>query len=207
MSFMPDEPHKVRFSDRALVRRLLAGEEAAFRQFFDGHFPRLYRFALRRTEGDHDAAEEIAQKTLITAMRKLHTFRGEATLFTWLCAICRREVSAWRVARGRHSAVMLSEGAPEIQNQLAALVAVAEQPDEAFDRRETARLVQVALDLLPGSYSEVLEWKYIYGLSVAEISERMSTGPKAVESLLGRARRSFRQVFSVLAHGQVVYGS
>ena len=205
---MPDEPHKVRFSDWALVRRLLAGEEDAFRQFFDGHFPRLYRFALRRTEGDHDAAEEIAQKTLITAMRKLHTFRGEATLFTWLCAICRRELAAWRVARGRQSALMLSEDAPEIQNQLAALAAVAaQQPDEAFDRRETARLVQVALDLLPGSYSEVLEWKYIYGLSVAEISERMSTGPKAVESLLGRARRSFRQVFSVLAHGQVVYGS
>jgi RNA polymerase sigma-70 factor (ECF subfamily) len=207
MSFMPDEPHQVRFSDRVLVRRLLAGEEAAFRQFFDGHFPRLYRFALRRTEGDHHAAEEIAQKTLITAMRKLHTFRGEATLFTWLCAICRREVSAWRVARGRHLALMLSEDAPEIRNQLAALVAVAAQPDEAFDRRETARLVQIALDLLPGSYGEVLEWKYIYGLSVVEISERMSTGPKAVESLLGRARRSFRQVFSVLAHGQVAYGS
>ena len=205
---MPDEPRRVTLSEKALVRRLLAGEEAAFRQFFDGHFSRLYRFALRRTEGDHDAAEEIAQNTLITAMRKLHTFRGEATLFTWLCAICRREVSAWRVVRGRHSALMLSEDAPEIQNQLAALAAVAaQQPDEAFDRGETARLVQVALDLLPGSYSEVLEWKYIYGLTVAEISERMSTGPKAVESLLGRARRSFRQVFSVLAHGQVVYDS
>jgi hypothetical protein len=35
----------------------------------------------------------------------------------------------------------------------------------------------------------------------------MSTGPKAVESLLGRARRSFRQVFTVLAHGQVIYDS
>ncbi len=81
---MPDDPQRVTLSDKALVRRLLAGEEAAFRQFFDGHFSRLYRFALRRTEGDHDAAEEIAQKTLITAMRKLHTFRGEATLFTWL---------------------------------------------------------------------------------------------------------------------------
>jgi len=204
---MPDAPQRVSLSDKALVRRLLSGDEAAFRQFFDGHFSRLYRFALRRTEGDADAAEEIAQKTLITAMRKLHTFRGEATLFTWLCAICRREVSAWRVARGRHSAVMLSEDAPEIRNQLASLATVAEQPDEAFDRVETARLVQVALDLLPGSYSEVLEWKYIYGLTVAEISERMSTGPKAVESLLGRARRSFRQVFSVLAHGQVVYDS
>ena len=83
----------------------------------------------------------------------------------------------------------------------------AQQPDQAFDRGETARLVQVALDLLPGSYSEVLEWKYIYGLTVNEISERMSTGPKAVESLLSRARRSFRQVFLVLAHGQMVYDS
>ena len=205
---MPDQPRRVTPGDKALVRRLLAGEEAAFRQFFDGHFPRLYRFALRRTDGNHDAAEEIAQKTLIMAMRKLHTFRGEAMLFTWLCAICRREVSAWRAARGRYSDLMLSGDAPEIRSHLAELVSVAaERPDEAFARGETARLVQVALDLLPGSYSEVLEWKYIYGLTVAEISERMATGPKAVESLLGRARRSFRQVFSVLAHGQVIYDS
>jgi len=205
MSPMSGQPPAVRVSDKVLVRRLLSGDEAAFRQFFDGHFPRLYRFALKRTDGDHDAAEEIVQKTLIAAMRKLQTYRGEATLFTWLCAICRREAAAWRVARGRHSAMMLPEDAPEIRQQLAALAAMAARPDEAFDRGETARLVQVALDLLPGSYSEVLEWKYIYGLSVAEISERMSTGPKAVESLLGRARKSFRQVFSVLVHGQVVY--
>jgi len=203
---MPDEPHRVTLGDKALVRRLLAGDEEAFRQFFDAYFPRLYRFALRRTEGDDDAAEEIAQKTLITAMRKLGTFRGEAALCTWLCAICRREVSAWRVARGRHSAVMLPGDAPAIRNQLDALLSVAaERPDEAFDRGETARLVRIALDLLPGSYGEVLEWKYIYGLTVVEISERMSTGPKAVESLLGRARRSFRQVFSVVAHGQPIY--
>lgn len=208
MKPMPDAPQRGILSDKALVRRLLDGEEMAFRQFFDGVFPRLYRFALRRTEGDHDAAEEIAQKTLIKAMRKLHTFRGEAAMFTWLCAICRRELSAWRVAHGRQVRMMLSGDAPEVRSQLASLASVAaEQPDEVFDRGETARLVQVALDLLPGSYSDVLEWKYIYGLTVAEISERTSTGPKAVESLLGRARRSFRQVFSVLAHGQVIYDS
>jgi len=73
---MSDQPRRVSVTDKALVRRLLSGDEAAFRQFFDGHFPRLYRFALRRTDGDHDAAEEIVQKTLITAMRKLHTFEG-----------------------------------------------------------------------------------------------------------------------------------
>src|SRR5262245_30879995 len=139
---MSDQPQRVSVSDKALVRRLLSGDEAAFRQFFDGHFPRLYRFALKRTEGDHDAAEEIVQKTLIAAMRRLDTFRGEAALFTWLCAICRREAAAWRVARGRQSAMLLSGDAPEIRGQLAALASVAvEQPDEAFDRGETARLV------------------------------------------------------------------
>ena len=52
---MSDQQQKVSISDKALVRRLLSGDEAAFRHFFDGHFPRLYRFALKRTDGDHDA--------------------------------------------------------------------------------------------------------------------------------------------------------
>jgi RNA polymerase sigma-70 factor, ECF subfamily len=207
MNPMPQKPPRASAtSDKAVVRLLLGGDEDAFRLFFDSHFPRLYRFALTRT-GDDDAAEEIAQKTLIQAMRRLQTFRGDATLFTWMCAICRHEIAAWRVARGRHSAVVFSEDAPEVRDQLAALASEAARPDEAFSRSETARLVQVALDLLPGSYSEVLECKYIYGLTVVEISERMRTGPKAVESMLVRARKSFRQVFSVLAHGQVAYGN
>ena len=190
-------------SDSTLVRRLLAGDEEAFARFFEANFPKLYRFALTRTDGNADAAEEIVQKTLITAMRKLHTFRGEATLFTWLCAICRREVSTWKLAQGRHSAVLLSEDEPDVRDQLAALASVAAaQPDETFTRNETARLVQVALDLLPGAYSDVLEWKYIYGLTVAEIGERSRRGPKAVESMLVRARKAFREVFSVLAHGR-----
>ena len=195
-------------SDQILVRRLLAGDEDAFALFFSANFARLYRFALTRTDGDADAAEEAVQKSLIVAMRKLHTFRGEATLFTWLCAICRHEISAWRMAKGRQSAFILSEDAPEVRDRLAAIASIAaEGPDETFTRNETARLVQVALDLLPGAYSDVLEWKYIYGLTVAEISERSRTGPKAVESMLARARKAFREVFSVLVNDEPISAS
>jgi RNA polymerase sigma factor (sigma-70 family) len=76
--------------DATLVRRMLEGDERAFDEFFDIYFDRVFRFALRRTR-DEDAAEEVAQATLVRAMRKLGTWRGEASLFTWLCAICRRE--------------------------------------------------------------------------------------------------------------------
>ena len=79
--------------DRLLVQRMLAGEERAFVAFFETYFPRVYRFALPRLDRNADTAKDVVQATLIKAMRKLGDFRGEAALFTWLCQICRREIS------------------------------------------------------------------------------------------------------------------
>jgi RNA polymerase sigma-70 factor (ECF subfamily) len=74
-------------TDRALVERVLNGQEDAFAQFFDLMFPRVYRFALARVGQREDAAEDIAQATLCQVMRRLATWRGEASLFTWVCTI------------------------------------------------------------------------------------------------------------------------
>ncbi len=49
--------------DRALARRILGGDEAAFRDLFDRFFPRLYRFALARVPRDPEAARDIVQQT------------------------------------------------------------------------------------------------------------------------------------------------
>ena len=43
---------------------------------------------------DVTAAEDIAQATLCRALESLRSYRGEAALFTWLCTLCRREMSA-----------------------------------------------------------------------------------------------------------------
>jgi RNA polymerase sigma-70 factor (ECF subfamily) len=52
---------------------------------------------------------------------------------------------------------------------------------------------------LPQRYGDVLEWKYIDGLEVAEIARRLEVGPKAAESVLGRARAAFRDALLELA--------
>src|SRR3970282_2595827 len=78
--------------DRRLVKRLLAHDHEAFRQFFDGYFPRLYRFARTRLGDDPETTKEIVHVSLSKAVRKLGTYRGEAALFTWLCPICRHEI-------------------------------------------------------------------------------------------------------------------
>jgi RNA polymerase sigma-70 factor (ECF subfamily) len=190
--------------DRELVGRMLAGEEDAFSRFFDGHFPRLYRFALPRLGQDADAVEDIVQVTLCKAVSALKSYRGESALFTWLCAICRREIAAHHERRGRRPEQGgLIEDSPEVRAALDALAATHGQDLESqFDRGEVARLVQVTLDALPGAYGDALEWKYVQGRSVKEIAARLDLGVKAAESLLTRARQAFRDGFAAVAGGR-----
>ena len=181
-----------------LVMSMLEGDESAFEAFFDAYFPALFRFAVART-GSEDAAEEIVQTTMTTAIRKIGTWRGEASLFTWLCTICRHEISAHR-ERGGVRILPLIEDDPAIA---AALASLADDGQEAVVARgETTRLVHVVLDLLPPRYASALEWKYIDGISVKEIADRLQLTAKAAESLLTRARDAFREGFAIVTQGE-----
>jgi RNA polymerase sigma-70 factor (ECF subfamily) len=188
-------------AERDLIRRMLAADERAFTEFFDGFFPGLFRFALARMGRDEDAAEEVVQATLAAAIPKLGTFRGEAALFTWLCTFCRHEMSAYYRRTGRdRAAVTLAEDDPEVSAALESLSAISDTgPEAALRRDETARLVHVLLDRLPPRYAAALEWKYIDGLSVDEIAARLELTSKAAESMLTRAREAFREGFATLA--------
>jgi RNA polymerase sigma-70 factor (ECF subfamily) len=187
-------------SDVALARRILAGDEKAFDEFFDRYFPRLYRFALARLGDDGDVAEDIVQRVLIRALDRLHSYRGEASLLTWLCTLCRREISAGHAHRHRRHEVSFFDDQPELRAALDTLAASElDDPERALARRELAHLVQLTLDHLPGRYGEVLEWKYMQELSVGEIAGRLGVGYKAAESLLTRARLAFRDGFTLVA--------
>ncbi len=182
--------------DKLLVDRVLAGDREAFREFFKDQFPRLFRFALTRTDRDEDLAEEIAQATLCKAIQKLDTFRGEAPLFSWLCTFARHEL--WHRGRRRHE-VNLLEDSPELQAAIDSLEAGEDSdPESCMQKTEAARLVQVALDRLPTKYGNVLEWKYLRGETVNQIAMRLGVRPKAAESTLTRARDAFRDAFTAL---------
>lgn len=183
--------------DRDLVRRMLGGEEHAFDVFFETNFDRVFRFAVRRV-GDAAAAEDIAQAALVTGIRRLHTWRGEAALFTWLCAICRREIVAHlaRVNRAPASSALDDEDAAAAV--LDGLSSLESSPELAAAREEVGRRVRLTLDCLPDRYGDVLEWKYLEGLTVNEIAARLGLTAKAAESMLTRARAAFREGFGAL---------
>ena len=193
----------VYFQDKRLVKQLLGGDARAFDRFFDENFARLYRFALTRLSDDPDAAREVAQVSLTRAIRKLHTYRGESALFTWLCAICRNETSDWLARQGRYREhIVLTEHFAEIQAAVDSFHAPEQMsPERHYRRVELLRLIQVALDKLPARYGDVLEWKYIEGHSIKEISARLDIGSEATQSLLARAKRAFADVYTSLTEG------
>lgn len=184
--------------DRELVRRMAAGRDEAFRQFFDEYFPRVYRFCTRRVH--EDAAEEVTQTVMINAVRQIARYRGEASLFTWLCQIARHEISAHYRRASRFAEVIPLEEHDEVRAELESLAADPElAPDHLAAQHQGQALIQLILDHLPGAYGRVLEWKYMEGYSVEEIAERLATTPVAVQSTLARARRAFRQQYAALA--------
>ncbi len=180
--------------DKALAQRILRGDEQAFRRLFDDYFPKLYRFAMARLGGDQSASRDVVQDTFCKAMEKLDTYRGEAALYTWFCQICRNTIIDFCRARNRDLRMMVPlEERTEIRAMLETLAGpVTLEPEMEAWRRDLARLVQAALDYLPARYGDVLEWKYVDGMTVNDIAQRLEMSPKAAESLLTRARQAFR---------------
>ena len=187
--------------DKRLVKQLLANDEQAFDRFFSDNFARLYRFALTRLPDDPEGTREVVQIALTKAIRKLHTYRGESALFTWLCAITRNEMSDWLARQGRYRQhIVLTEDFPEIQAAVDSFQAPqSDNPEQEYQRAELVRLIQVALDRLPPKYGNVLEWKYIEGYSVNEIAVKLELGNEATQSLLARAKRAFSDVYGSLS--------
>lgn len=187
--------------DKKLVKRLLKGDERAFDRFFRENFSRLYRFAQVRMSGDEQAVKEVVLAAMSKAMRKMRGYRGESALFTWLCVICRNEIVDWARRNASYQKhVVLTEDYPEIQAAVDSFVAPAkDDPRQQYQKYEASRLIQVALDKLPPSYGDALEWKYIEGHSVKEIARRMGVSREAAQSLLARARRAFEEIYSTLS--------
>jgi RNA polymerase sigma-70 factor (ECF subfamily) len=181
-------------SDRALVAGMVAGQRRAFDEFFWMNAARLAAFVVRRSGLDSASVEDIVQNTLIKAMRNLTSFRGEASLLTWLTQICRHELAdAARKAARRPGHDSLDE--PDVAARASRQLRVPEhlEPEGQFEAEVQRAAVIRALNDLPEHYALALEAKYGDGLSVDEIAVLLGLTSIATQSLLARAREAFRK--------------
>jgi RNA polymerase sigma-70 factor, ECF subfamily len=183
--------------DRRLVRGMLKGDQRVLHAFYDEYFPKLYRYAARRMKSARDI-DEVVQNALAIAARRIETYRGEATLLAWLIQICRHEVSKHYTTAAPYEAAIALVDDDLLRAAVESLEAPSyDEPEAAARRAELVSRVQMALDELPGRYADALQLKYFDGFSSKEIASKLGIGDEAVQSLLARARRAFREICSI----------
>jgi RNA polymerase sigma-70 factor, ECF subfamily len=194
------ETHDSR-AERELVARVARGEEAATAELLRRFLDRVFRFVCPRVGYQEQDAEEVVQETFLSAVRLAPTFRGESSLFSWLCGIARKQVfyfhSNQRPERRGSPANTVSLDDEDVQLLQAALGA-GPLEQEIVEQLSVRELVEGILTALPEAEREALLLRYVEDLSVREIAGIMRRSEKAVESLLRRARQ---RAFAVGSEG------
>src|SRR5687768_7282778 len=90
-------------TDADLVEASLAGDRQAFDTIVERHQRHVYQLCYRFV-GNHEDASDLAQDVFVRAFRSLKTFKGQASLGTWLYRIA-VNVSLNKVGAKRPDAV------------------------------------------------------------------------------------------------------
>jgi RNA polymerase sigma-70 factor (ECF subfamily) len=89
-----------------LVRRAAQDDAQAARTLFDQYHPRVFGYCVLSTDGDRDAARDVAQEVFIKAFRNLDSLRDPAAFGGWLWTIVHRECSRRGKRRSRYAEVL-----------------------------------------------------------------------------------------------------
>ena len=170
-------------TDRVLAERVAnVGDEAAFRELYGRHTPRLYQFVLRALGGDEAEAEDVVQETWIRATTNLGSFRWEARFETWLTGI----------------GLNLSRNRLRRSGRLEELHVESRRGVEPRGRDERIDLER-AIALLPAGCRTVLILYDVEGFKHSEIAEKLGVTEGTSKSQLWSARRHMRQLLGPAA--------
>ncbi|OPZ30854.1 MAG: ECF RNA polymerase sigma-E factor [Lentisphaerae bacterium ADurb.BinA184] len=177
----------------ALLRQAQGGDAEAFAAVFETHRPLLYRIACRIVGADD--ADDVVMDTYLKAWRSIPSFRGAASLRTWLCRAVRNTALDRLRWRARRPA---SSPEPGGDDGGVGIEGVADSRERAPDRQaiteETGRAVAAAVAELSQEHRLALLLREVDGLSYREVAAATGSNVGTVMSRLFYARRRVRRI-------------
>src|SRR5215203_1822510 len=200
-------------ADSQLIGRMQAGDGTAVTDLASTFGPRIHQLALRYVKNWEDA-EEVTQDVLMKVHRKIHAFRGDAALSSWIYRITfntamsrLRQNRAARVAateRDRVEALLETSG--EQARSLAEPADWSRMPDEHVMRAQLREALAAAVAELPEIYRAPVVLRDIEGLTTEEASSRLKVKDQTLKSRLHRGRLMLRDKLRVFTGGLGMHG-
>ncbi|MEL6761864.1 MAG: sigma-70 family RNA polymerase sigma factor [Myxococcota bacterium] len=194
-------PGRASKADRALVAKLLAGDEASFVHLVSAH-QRLFTHIARGLTGSDALAEEIVQETWLAILESLPRFEGRSSLRTWMTRIL--------VYRGRQRAIRerrnvpLSSLAGEDEGEVDPSRFDADghwtrppaswgsSPEKVVMDAEVRALIEEAVEALPENQRMVITMRDVAQLSSEDVCDALGVSEANQRVLLHRARTKVR---------------
>jgi len=179
-------------SENDLVKKIRKGDQDAFKVLYLKYSDLLFTYIIHNLSNNQDIAPDIWQETWCIAVEKLDNFQFKSSFFTWLCAIAKNKIyDYYRQTKQRESFVSIGKIHFDIDS---------EDLDNECINAETLSDVIMALANLTDEYNYLLKAKYIENKSIEEIAIDLGKSYKATESMLTRARDTFRTKFKQRNH-------
>jgi RNA polymerase sigma-70 factor (ECF subfamily) len=177
-------------TDAHLVARAREGDAAALDQLIARHRGRLFGIA-RHMTGSADAAQDIVQEALVSALTSLSCLRDGNSFGKWLNTIVRRQVVRWRRERDRRPEPvgdLVLRGAP---------AAVWDRPEVASP--ELLESIREALEVLKRRDRQVMVLHYLEGRTCDEIASIMGLSQGGVKRILHDSRNKVREEYEAMS--------
>jgi RNA polymerase sigma-70 factor, ECF subfamily len=176
-------------ADAELLAAHRAGDPEAFGQLVGRYRGALWAIAVHVLGDPHDAADAV-QEALLAAYRRAATFRGDASVRTWLGRIV---VNAC-IDRIRHERVRRTVPWPERD-------VPARRSDPAVEL-VTRLAVDEALTLLPVAQRVAVVLVDFQGYPVTEVAAILGVPPGTVKSRCARGRARLAELLGHLREGE-----
>ena len=161
--------------------------EKRFIAIYRSYVDEIYQYLYLRTGLHQTLAEDLAQEVFVAVFREMSRFKGLCTERTWVFKIAKNKLNDY-YRKQYSSKLELTELDGDLAEQLDDTSKDAEELlIESFEREK----VRACLCSLPEHYRIILVQKYIDEISVKNIALIVGKSPKAVESILQRAKNAF----------------
>lgn len=169
--------------DQILIEQLNASSMEAFSALYDKYAGMVFNFTLSILKDDC-ISEDITQSCFALMWSRRASISPDGNLPAWLYVVARNAV--FKEVRRQ---VTASKYLDYLSNR-----DEAETQESELTNGDTSVILaeaEAAIDALPESRRKIYKMRFIDGLSVHEISERLDISPKTVETQIARAKKRY----------------